>query len=298
MLIFKLQSYIESIEKDASLYDQRNFEKRSEAIDFIGFGVIDQVAEWLPAATLPGPLLQLRQRAEKVRAALEKTDEQLFQHIQSGIRLGRYAHTAFKALISRYVQVNDSRVQDEIGYDHLDEFINGLSLFQTMPEQTKELEPEMVYYQKTPARVVFELAEQFPLNKNDVFFDIGAGLGQVAILVNLLTGIRTKGIEFEPAFCDYAKDCAAALNLKEVTFINTDARAADYSGGTIFFMYTPFRGEIMEAVLEMLRQESLQRKIKVITYGPCMAQVALQNWLHAATPEHSNAYRLGIFSSF
>jgi hypothetical protein len=29
-----------------------------------------------------------------------------------------------------------------------------------------------------------------------------------------------------------------------VEFINVDARQADYSEGTVFFMFTPFRGEI------------------------------------------------------
>lgn len=296
MLIFKLQSYLEAIAKDASLYEKKNFEKRSEAIDFIGFQVIDQVDEYLQDTTSPDKLLQLRQRAEKVRSALEETDQQLFQHIQSEIRRGRYAGTAFKALISEYIDLN---VNDEyIGYDNLDVFINGLSLFQTMPEQTKDLEPEMVYYQKTPARIVFELVEKSHISQEDVFFDIGAGLGQVAILVNLLAGITTKGIEFEPAFCDYARNCAGELNLSDVTFINVDARAADYSEGTIFFMFTPFRGEIMEVVLEMLRRESLQRKIKIITYGPCTAHVALESWLDAVVMEESSTYKLGIFSSF
>jgi hypothetical protein len=296
MFIFKLQSYIEALEQDASLYEKRNFEKRNEAIDFIEFQLMDQIDEFLPETTSTDQLLQLRQRAEKVRSALEETDQQLFQHIQSDIRLGRYSGTAFKALINEYVDFN---VNDNgIGYDNLDVFINGLSLFQTMPEQTKDLEPEMVYYQKTPARIVFELVETSAISQHDVFFDIGAGLGQVAILVNLLAGITTKGIEFEPAFCDYARDCATELNLSDVAFINVDARAADYSEGTIFFMFTPFRGEIMEAVLEILRRESLQRKIKIITYGPCTAQVALQSWLNAATVEESSTYKLGVFSSF
>lgn len=296
MFIFKLQSYIEALEQDASLYEKKNFEKRSEAIDFIEFQLMDQIDEFLPETTSPDQLLQLRQHAEKVRSALEETDQQLFQDIQSDIRLGRYDGTAFKALINEYVDFN---VNDNgIGYDNLDVFINGLSLFQTMPEQTKDLEPEMVYYQKTPARIVFELVETSSISHHDVFFDIGAGLGQVAILVNLLAGITTKGIEFEPAFCNYARDCAAELNLSDVTFINVDAREADYSEGTIFFMFTPFRGEIMEAVLEILRRESLQRKIKIITYGPCTAQVALQNWLNAAIAEESNTYKLSVFSSF
>lgn len=104
-------------------------------------------------------------------------------------------------------------------------------------------------------------------------------MGQVAILVNLLAGITTKGIEFEPSFCEYAKGCVAELSLSNVSFINIDARKADYYEGTIFFMFTPFKGEILREVLEILRKESLLRKIKIITYGPCTAQVALENWL-------------------
>jgi len=127
---------------------------------------------------------------------------------------------------------------------------------------------------------------------------LGSGLGQVTILINLLAGITARGIEFEPAFCDYAGDCAANLSLSNVTFINADARKADYSEGTVFFMFTPFRGEILQEVLEMLRKESLRRKIKIITYGPCTPLVAFQNWLNFATPGGNDLYRLGFFSSF
>lgn len=93
----------------------------------------------------------------------------------------------------------------------------------------------MVFYQKTPGRVIFELAEKCRFTEDDVFFDLGSGLRQVAILVHLLTGMAAKGIEFEPAFCNYARVFAAALNLTGVTFINIDARDADYSTGTVFF---------------------------------------------------------------
>jgi len=126
---------------------------------------------------------------------------------------------------------------------------------------------------------------------------LGSGLGQVAIVVNLLTGAKTIGVEFEPAFCDYAKDCADAFNLSGVTFINVDARKADYSEGTIFFMYTPFRGEMLQEVLAILKKESLSRKIKIITYGPCTADVALQSWLDIAGPWDGNIYKLAVFNS-
>lgn len=297
--IFEIQSYIKAIEKNPLLYEEKNVDKRIEVIDFIEFQVIGQIEELLLKTAQPDQLILLKYRAEKVIAELEEIDFNLFQKLHAKIRTGGYTGKEFKNLVNEYIDfdLNDKEHQEEPGYDSLDIFINGLSSFQTMPEQTKDLEPEMVYYQKTPARIVFELVEKTHFTKEDVFFDLGSGLGQVAILVNLLAGVTVKGVEFEPAFCDYARDCAAELNLPNVTFINVDARKADYSEGTVFFMFTPFKGEIMEEVLAILRNESLRRKIKIITYGPCTVQVALQSWLHSAPSEDDNIYKLSTFTS-
>ncbi|MDB5151895.1 MAG: Histone methylation protein, partial [Mucilaginibacter sp.] len=242
MAIAEIQSSIEAIEKNSLLYEEKNFDKRIEVIDFLEFQVINQIDDLLQKTAQPDQLILLKYHAEKVKSELEEININLFQRLQANIRIERYKGKEFKDLINEYVDFNldNNERQEEIGYDNLDIFINGLFPFQIMPEPTKDLEPEMVYYQKTPARIVFELVAKSHFTKEDVFFDLGSGLGQVAILVNLLAGITAKGVEFEPAFCEYARDCAADLNLSNVTFINADARKADYSQGTIFFMYTPF----------------------------------------------------------
>ncbi|HTI93731.1 MAG TPA: hypothetical protein VL727_24225 [Puia sp.] len=299
MTISAIRSYIGTIKEDPSLREEKNFDQRSEVIDFLGFQVIDRIEELLQDTNQPESLILLRSRAEKIRDELEEIDHTVFQKLLARIRSKPPAGNEFKDLIAEYVDLysDPSPHRGGPGYDNLDIFINGLSLFQAMPVQTKVLEPDMVGYQKTPARVVFELVERVQFSRGDVFFDLGSGLGQVAILVNLLTGATVRGIEVEPAFCDYARDCAADLHLSHVTFVNADARKADYSKGTIFFMYTPFKGEIMEEVLEILRKESLGRKIRIITYGPCTAQVALQSWLDFEAPGDSDIYKLGVFRS-
>jgi SAM-dependent methyltransferase len=297
--IFEIQSYISATEKNPLLCEEKNFDQRIKVVDFMEFRVIDQIERLLQKIAQPGKLILLKQRAEKVKAKLEEIDINLFQKLRANIRTGGYKGKEFKNLVNEYVGFNlaDDGHQEEAGYDNLDIFINGLFSFQAMPGQTKELEPEMVYYQKTPARIVFGLIEKSGFTAEDVFFDLGSGLGQVAILVNLLSGIKVMGVEFEPAFCDYARDCTVDLNLPDVTFINADARKADYSEGTIFFMYTPFNGEMLQEVLAILREESLSRKIKIITYGPCTAQVALQSWLDFVPPIDDNIYKLGVFTS-
>jgi len=299
MTLLEIASYIHSIAHNTSLYQEKEFDQRMEVIDFLGFQIVHRLDELQAAAAVSPQLRTLRNRAEQLKSDLESVDSRLFQQLRTTIRSTGCSGPAFKALVNEYVTLEQTHAEqtEEIGYDNLDILLNGLSPQQTMPQQTKDLEPEMVYFQKTPARIVFELVEKSHFVQEDVFFDLGAGLGQVAILVNLLAGIRAKGIEFEPAFCDYARDCAAALQLSDVTFINADARKADYSEGTVFFMFTPFRGEILQEVLEILRQESLSRKIKIITYGPCTMHVAQQDWLKSTTPEDSNMYRLAVFST-
>jgi len=299
MTFFEIQTDIEEIEQDSSLYEEKNFDKHIEVIDFIDFQLIDWIEGLLQKTEQPGELILLKNRAEKVKSELEEIDTNLFQKLRTNIRKGLYTGQEFKDLVHEYVdfELNNSRHQEEAGYDNLDILINGLFPLQAMPEQTKDLEPEMVFYQKTPARIIFELVEKCQFTKEDIFFDLGSGLGQVAILVNLFSGITVKGVEFEPTFCDYARDCVAELNLSNVTFINADARSADYSEGTVFFMFTPFGGDMLREVLEILRKESLLRKIKIITYGPCTAQVASQGWLHSAASNDTPVYKLAVFNS-
>jgi hypothetical protein len=296
--IFELQSAIEQIKLNMALFDEKNFDLRSDALDLIDFQVTSRIEHLLYESGNIDELLLLQCQAEKLRLTLEEVDTNLFEKLRDHIRNGKYAGSGFKKLAAGYVDVEEFGQQPQkAGYDNLDIFINGITSPQPIPRQTTNLEPEMVFYQKTPARIVFSLVEKVELALTDVFFDLGSGLGQVTILVNLLTGITAKGIEFEPAFCDYARNCAASLNLPNVTFINADAREVDFTKGTVFFMYTPFTGEIMSIVLKRLQKESRKRKIKIITYGPCTSVIALQSWLHAQAPGEINIYELAIFTS-
>ncbi len=300
MVTHEIQLEIESIEKNSALYEEMNFDRRAQAIDQIEFKVIDRIEGLLQTRNPPEELIALKQSAERVKHQLEDVDARVFQRFRADIRTGRCMGTALKSLIDQHSGHDSSgnRQRDEIGYDSLDAFVNGLLLTQPVPLETTAREPEMVYYQQTPARIIFELIEQAHFTEEDVFYDLGSGLGQVPILVRLLGGATAKGVEFEPAYCDYAKGCVTDLNLSRVEFINLDARIADYSDGTVFFMYTPFRGRLLQAVLEKLRGESRQRRIRLFTYGSCTSQVSQQSWLQWVDQNGDHEYKLGVFKSF
>ncbi|WP_419700980.1 hypothetical protein [Mucilaginibacter sp. NFX135] len=296
MVLAEIQTDIQAIEEDRTIYQEINFNHRTNAIDFIDFHIIDRIEGLLQNSEHKEVLTILQQRAERVKSDLENIDSNLFTHLKEKIRTGVYSGASFREMIDKYCGYNVYE-PDKIGYDNLDDFINGLLSDPAIPEATMEREPEMVFYQKTPARIIFELAELAAFRPGDVFFDLGSGLGQVTILMNLISEAPTKGIEYEPAYFHYAKACASQLNLPHVEFINIDARQADYSQGTVFFLYTPFEGEILQTVLEILQKESLKRIIRIFTYGPCSKAVALQSWLSCIHGQANDPYKLCEFKS-
>jgi hypothetical protein len=299
MGIYEIQSDIEAIERNTALYAETNFEGRVEAIDYIEFDIVDRIEGLLHTTNQAEELTRLKQDAERVKNHLEEIDDDLFQRLRADIRAGVCTGAAFKSLMGKYVGCDSGgrRAQDEIGYDSLDAFINGLLLIHTVPLETKDREPEMVYYQPTPARIILELVEKAHLTPKDAFYDLGSGLGQVPILVNLLSGATAIGVEFEPAYCDYARVCAAELNLSRVEFVNADARQVDCSDGTAFFMYTPFEGRLLQEVLDKLWGESRRRTIRLFTYGPCTPEVSRQSWLTCVDENRAHLYKLGVFRS-
>ena len=298
MVADEIRSDIQAIARDSALLDETSFAARAAAIDCLEFKVLDRIEGLLQTTDDPAALLPLTRYAEALRRRLEAVDEAWFRRLRADIREGGCRGTALRSLIDACVGpgLPGSRRQDEPGYDSRDVFMNGLLLNNAVPAETRDREPEMVQYQQTPARVILELAEGAGLTREEIFYDLGSGLGQVPILVNLLSGATTRGIEVEPAYCDHAKACAADLNLSGVDFVNGDARTADLSGGTVFFMYTPFTGGMLQEVLTKLRAAAHTTQLRLFTYGPCTRHVSRQDWLRC-TGKAAHTYELAAFES-
>lgn len=276
---------IASIAGNEELFDEKKFIMRLEAMDDLEFNVIERL-EFLPKNTGPfDQLSDLKRYAEKVINQLDKINKEMYHRLRSEISRASDKGTALMNMMGEYLGQPAGSVlqQNETGYDYHDLFLNGLLTYRELPVEIKQREQGMVYYQKTPVRIVFEMISKAAFQPGDVFYDLGSGLGQVTMLVNLLTSVFSKGVEFEPAYSEYSKTVAADLNLSGVEFINSDARHADYSTGTIFFMYSPFEGKILEEVLNRLHTESKNRKIRILTYGSCTREVAHMHWLKQVT---------------
>ena len=296
--IDELSSELDMLEQNTALIAGENFHARMEVLDDIERDVLDRI-EQLSLANGEAEVLQvLRRRAHVLKGSLEEANRYLFDKLRVLIRSGNYTSQELERQLRGYAGYgSDVGHAVDIGYDSLDALISGLLMTSPAPVETRVRAPDMVYYQPTPARVALDLVTKARLSTGDVFYDIGSGLGQVVILIHLLTGVKARGVEYEPAYCAYAQRCASDLGLSRVEFVNGDAREADLSEGTVFYMYTPFEGEMLELVLRRLEGVARSKAIRLLTYGPCTLNVIRQDWLTCQEGLLLNPERLAIFHS-
>jgi hypothetical protein len=271
-----LHALLEQLEHDPALERPERLYERIDAIERL-----EDVLAYAPDKDA-SPLLQ---RAQALHAKLSNVQHRLCEAIRQAIVLGggRQALDGWTA---------PDTVPAPLGYDHLDALVSEVLSFEE-PGATAALGAEMVFYQPTPARHVFDLVERTGLGANDVLVDLGSGLGHVPMLASIRSGAQAIGVEYEHAYVRSAQHSADALKLDRVSFIAQDARATDLSRGTLFYLYTPFTGGMLREMLARLQQEAQHRPIRIATLGPCAGTVANEPWLRAQGPVEAD--RVSLF---
>ena len=267
-----LQNFPGDLGTDSSLFEPAQLRERLDALDDLDTRFGDLQAEEF----MSDGFAQIPVHASALQARLEAINTVLYESIRSEIVRGAPPHT----LLS-WIQPSARRVETApgLGYDHRDEVVSGVLRLREPSEARLHPVPEMVFYQPTPVRHILHLIRASALSKSDVFVDLGSGLGHVALLTSMLTGARSFGIEVEATYVASAQECAESLRLSRVRFIREDARAADLSSGTVFYLYSPFTGSILADVLDRLRKESSSRPIRICALGPCTRTLTKESWL-------------------
>jgi hypothetical protein len=306
-LIEAFERLVRQLEDEPLLLEPNRLRERLEALDRLDAYFPDIPEPVLGAETISDGLYR---RARAIRARLEAVNRELYETIRGEIQRGagpdtllRWVHSAESGdgtglgigPVNEPVNGPVNKRVSGMGYDYLDELISGVFQFEEPDAEHVAREPEMVFYQPTPARHIFNMIGMTELTATDVLVDLGSGLGHVPLLVSLCTGARGMGIELEEAYVERARQCAQRLNLKGVTFLNQDARAADLSIGTVFYLHTPFTGSILSRVLDLLRREAATRRIRICSYGPCTSVIAEEPWLEAAGVPETD--RIALFNS-
>lgn len=271
-----LDSLTRELEADPSLDELNRFRERIEALDRLDAYALDRQFSTLDCESVDAGLYR---RASALYAKLEATNLKVYQTIRGEIQRGAGPNTLLQWTLKSGAARNAISLATGEGYDYLDELVSGVLRFVKPDVGLAELPAEMVSYQPTPARHIFDLIARTQFAEQDVLIDLGSGLGHVPLLASICRGTRTVGIEVQAAYVNCARQSAYELNLNNVTFIQQDARDADLSGGTVFYLYTPFLGTILRTVMDLLRREAVGREIRVCTFGPCTPSVTAERWL-------------------
>jgi hypothetical protein len=127
-------------------------------------------------------------------------------------------------------------------------------------------EDRMPYMPSAIAPVVRTVLD-VPVTRDDVFVDLGAGLGKVTMAVHLLTGARTRGVELQPELVAQGRAQALDLELHDVAFDEADAVDADLGDATVVFLYLPFTGAVLARVMQRLEDVARRRDLVICTLG-------------------------------
>jgi SAM-dependent methyltransferase len=134
-----------------------------------------------------------------------------------------------------------------------------------LPEDGPELPRGCVPYFPCAVDALLRVVEQAPVRANDVFVDVGSGLGRAATLVHLLTGAGAIGIEIQPGLVRAARALSSRLLVPRVSYIEGDAAelTRTLTTGSVFFLYCPFSGDRLVSVLADLEAIARSRAIRV-----------------------------------
>jgi len=105
----------------------------------------------------------------------------------------------------------------------------------------------------------------------DVFYDIGCGMGRILCAAARRPLRQCVGVELLEPLCHIARQNAASLRGRKapIQIVCGDATSVDLSDGTIYFMFNPFGPETLRDTLENIRG-SLSRKprgIRIVYYN-------------------------------
>lgn len=145
--------------------------------------------------------------------------------------------------------------------------------------------PGLVGYHPSGLAPVLTMILEAGVGEGDLFVDLGAGVGKVTTLVKLLTRARVRGIELQPELL------RRAPRLEGVELVQADAREAPIEDGTIFFLYNPFEGAALTAVLDRLHRVAQHHAIVVCALGLALGPT---RWLKARPLDH---FWLTVFDS-
>jgi hypothetical protein len=193
-------------------------------------------------------------------AAERATLEELHRAVQGS---AREAHRALRGEIASGALRGPSLRHrfDEVPPLERDHFVEEVLGIAYPPLDETAVAQEVVGYAPSGYDEIVHALDVTALAPGDRFLDIGSGAGKAVLLAALLCGATSAGIERETALHDVAVGAARELGLRvdDARFVHGDAREASLDDMHVFFMYLPFTGAPLEAVMTRLSENVARR---------------------------------------
>jgi hypothetical protein len=158
---------------------------------------------------------------------------------------------------------------------------------------------DAVEYQVVDYLLLRRYIEPVQVRPDDILIDIGCGMGRVLCIFSRERLRKCIGIEFSGELASIAGRNARSLRGRRapIEIRVCDAAEADYSEGTIFWIYNPFGERTMHVVLSRIG-ESLStspRQIRIVYVNPvCEAVFRQFSWLTCTNVRNFPFYHTGV----
>lgn len=162
-----------------------------------------------------------------------------------------------------------------------------------VPADDADLPRGCVPYLPCAVATVLDAVYQAAVTCDDVFVDVGSGVGRAALLAHLKTGAGCIGLEIQSVLARTAQGRADWLRLSRLRFVEGDAAdmARFITIGTVFFLYCPFGGDRLRRFLDGVADIALTRAIRIC----CVDMPPLEApWLARAP---STSSRVDVYQS-
>ena len=123
------------------------------------------------------------------------------------------------------------------------------------------------YYMPTSYADLLKVFRRAHLGSNDVFVDLGSGMGRAVFLASYLGVRKSIGLELVASLHEAAEANRRRGNWPNVEFHLGDARETIFPEVTLLWMFNPFGPAIMEEMLAMLREKRTGR-LRIIYLNP------------------------------
>jgi hypothetical protein len=146
-----------------------------------------------------------------------------------------------------------------------DDWANQVLGLGDLPDDEDTLPSGCVPYLPSSVDVLLRTVERAAITPEDMFVDVGSGVGRAMVLVHLLTGAGAVGMEIQAGLARQANAVAERLCLPRVRTIHGDAEdLIQYMKvGSVFFFYCPFSGERLSRVMDAIRPLARVRSLRL-----------------------------------